>query len=235
MNVPRELVSSLSAPKTDRIRLVVAEEASMDCELLRNTLKRLRFGIGQVFCAVTLPQILEIARENKIDLALVSDHFDDGVHNGLQVIEHLFLTYPKIRSILLAKSMKRELILDAFRNGARGVFCRMEPIEALSKCIRVVHQGQIWVNSEHLEMILHAFIQAKPKQFLSSRGLSLLTKREQEVAGLLADGFTNREIAKQLELSQHTVNNYLFKSYEKLGLSTRVELVLFVLSQKQQS
>jgi DNA-binding NarL/FixJ family response regulator len=234
MKTRRKSVSSDSVtPRINQVRVLVAEESPLDCELLRNTLKRLR--VGKVFCSVTFAQILDIVRENEIDLALVSDHFEDGPRTGLQVIEHLFATHAKIRSILLTKSLKNELILDAFRNGAKGVFCRTEPLEALSKCIRAVHQGQIWANSEHLEVILDGLIQSKPRRRLTLRGASPLTNREQEVAGLLADGLTNREIAKHLGLSQHTVNNYLFKSYEKLGLSTRVELVLYVLSQRQQS
>jgi DNA-binding NarL/FixJ family response regulator len=223
-----------SASKNGGIHLLVATESPMDCQLLKNTLRGFRLGVSHVSSAVTLPQVLDAVRQDKIDLALISDHFDDGEHNGLQVVEYLFLSYPKIRSVLLVTSTNRDLILEAFRSGARGVFCRVQPIQTLAKCIRVVHQGQIWANSDYLEIILQALIRTKPRRVLSAVGDSVLTKREQEVAVLLADGLSNREIAKQLGLSQHTVNNYLFKSYEKLGISSRVEMVLYVLSQRQE-
>jgi len=61
----------------------------------------------------------------------------------------------------------------------------------------------------------------------------LLTKRERDVAFLLADGLSNREIAHKLFLTEHTVGNYLFRIYNKLGVSSRVELVLYLLKQKE--
>jgi DNA-binding CsgD family transcriptional regulator len=58
----------------------------------------------------------------------------------------------------------------------------------------------------------------------------LLTKREEEVVRLVAEGMQNREIAKELKLSEHTIKNYLFHIFEKLGVSSRVELVLYAVS-----
>ena len=66
------------------------------------------------------------------------------------------------------------------------------------------------------------------------RGQTLLTKREDDVVNLVVDGLWNRETAQKLGLTEHTVSNYLFRIYEKLGISTRVELVLYALRQKQQ-
>jgi DNA-binding NarL/FixJ family response regulator len=66
-----------------------------------------------------------------------------------------------------------------------------------------------------------------------SNGHRLLGRREEEVARLVAEGMANREIAEKLHLSEHTVSNYLFRIYEKLGISSRVELVLYVLRQRQ--
>ena len=59
----------------------------------------------------------------------------------------------------------------------------------------------------------------------------MLSKREEEVARLVTSGLSNREISRKLGLSQHTVKNYLFRVFEKLGFSTRIELVLYMLSQ----
>ena len=72
-----------------------------------------------------------------------------------------------------------------------------------------------------------------PFRFEDSNGVKLLTKRERDVARLVAEGLTNRDIAKQLGLSEHTVRNYLLKVFDKLGVSTRVELVLYCLQERQ--
>jgi DNA-binding CsgD family transcriptional regulator len=57
-----------------------------------------------------------------------------------------------------------------------------------------------------------------------------LSKREEEIARLVATGLSNREVAQRLSLNQHTAENHLFRVYEKLGISTRIELVLYILS-----
>jgi len=60
--------------------------------------------------------------------------------------------------------------------------------------------------------------------------MRLLTNREEDVVRLVAEGLQNREIAKELKLSEHTVRNYLFHAFDKLGVSSRVELVLYAVS-----
>ena len=66
---------------------------------------------------------------------------------------------------------------------------------------------------------------------VSANGLNLLSKRELDVVRSLAEGLTNREIAARLGLSQHTIKNYLFRVFDKLGVSSRVELLFLTLSQ----
>lgn len=234
MSAPSKALSR-AALSAVAIRLLIAEDNPMGCELLKNSLKRFQVGVSKFVSTITYGQIIDATKDNQIDVALVSEHLEDGRHNGLEIIDHLRKTCPAIRSILLAKTLTPDLILAAFRNGAKGAFCRTEPIQALARCIRAVHQGQIWVNSEQLEIILRALIEAQPMRLTTTRGASILTRREEEVASLVAEGLTNRGVAKRLGLTEHTVGNYLFKCYEKLGLSTRVEFVLYILSQRRKS
>jgi len=124
-------------------------------------------------------------------------------------------------------------VVDAFRGGAKGVFCKSEPIQALRKSIQAVHKGQIWANSHQLHLILEALVSAAPLRAKQAPRGSLLAKREDEAARLVAEGLSNREIGERLGLSEHTVSNYLFRIYEKLGISSRVELVLYMLKQRE--
>ena len=119
---------------------------------------------------------------------------------------------------------------DAFRGGARGIFCRGDSFTALPKCIRQVHNGQIWVNNVELEFLLDLVISLRPLKMQPTGGMARLTQREREVVPLVADGMRNHEIAQQLNLSEHTVRNYLIRIFDKLGISSRVELVLYAFS-----
>jgi DNA-binding CsgD family transcriptional regulator len=77
---------------------------------------------------------------------------------------------------------------------------------------------------------VEAFSQLAPMRVVNADGMRLLTKREEEVVRLVAEGLQNREIAKELKLSEHTIRNYLFHIFDKLGVSSRVELVLYAAS-----
>ncbi|MGH9773815.1 MAG: response regulator transcription factor [Candidatus Acidiferrales bacterium] len=98
----------------------------------------------------------------------------------------------------------------------------------------MVHKGQIWATSEELRFLLEAVAGSPPLRLVGSQGLNLLTRRENQVVRLVADGLSNRGVASKLGLSEHTVSNYLFRIYEKLGISSRVELILYVLNQDRE-
>ncbi len=215
-----------------RIGVLVADATRMGCQLLENALRRSR-RFSVIASAVNRSEIMDSLAQGDVDVALISENLQDGPFTGFQVVREVHAAYPRTRVVVLLNSAQHELVVDAFRGGAKGVFCRAEPFGALCKCIQAVHSGQVWANSNDLQAILQALVNAAPLRKVNAQGLSLLAKREKDVVRLLADGLTNREIAIQLGLSEHTVSNYLFRIYNKLGISTRVELVLYVLSQEQ--
>ena len=74
--------------------------------------------------------------------------------------------------------------------------------------------------------------ETKPFRIVDSNGLALLTRREEDVVRLVVEGMKNREIAHSLQVSDHSVRNYLYRIFEKLGVSSRVELILHVSAQQ---
>ena len=101
-----------------------------------------------------------------------------------------------------------------------------------SKCLRRVHEGQIWANSEQMGLLAQAFASSDTVHAVDARGMNLLSKRETEIVRSVAEGLTNREIAERLGLSPHTIKNSLFRISDKLGVSNRVELLFMTISQE---
>src|SRR5206468_12241739 len=80
-----------------------------------------------------------------------------------------------------------------------------------------------------LQFLLESMSEPVPMKFLSASGDALLSARELDVVRCVAEGLSNREIAQRLSLREHTVKNYLFRIFDKLGVSSRVEVVLYAL------
>ena len=132
---------------------------------------------------------------------------------------------------LLFYNPERNLVADAFRAGAKGVYCiSQSTFKSLCRCVEQVHAGQIWANSSELAEVLRALSELAPMRVINADGMRLLTNREEEVVRLVAKGLQNREVARELNLSEHTIRNYIFHVFDKLGVSSRVELVLYAAS-----
>jgi DNA-binding CsgD family transcriptional regulator len=81
--------------------------------------------------------------------------------------------------------------------------------------------------------VIEALRESEPIRLVDSGGEAILSKREQDVVRCVAEGLSNREIASCLGLTEHTVKNYLFRIFDKLGVSSRVEVVLYVFRFRQ--
>jgi len=117
----------------------------------------------------------------------------------------------------------------AFRTGARAVFARTHSLTELPDCIRTVHRGDPWVSRDQVELLLEMVVKRRPFQVTRPGALALLTNREYDVVRLVAEGMKNDEISRHLKVTEHTVRNYLSHIFDKLGTSSRVELVLYTL------
>jgi DNA-binding NarL/FixJ family response regulator len=97
----------------------------------------------------------------------------------------------------------------------------------------VVHQGQLWANTEQMGYIIDALKSNPTLQVINARGEGLLTAREAQVVNLVAEGLGNRGIAELLHIKENTVKKSLLRIYDKLGVSNRVELVLYALTHRE--
>ena len=214
---------------TEVIRVLAADSTRMNSQLLTSALERdKRFEVVEPVSDTRA--IIAAVMEEKPAVVMISAHLDDDPRKGFEVARELRALRPEARVVMLLDHSDRSLVVEAFRVGARGVFCRSESMKALAKCIQRVSEGQVWANSKELRFLLEALGEALPMRIVDTRGAGLLSRREQEVVRCVAEGLSNREIAQRLGLTEHTVKNYLFRIFDKLGVSKRVEVVLYAYS-----
>jgi len=214
----------LSSAASTPVKVLVADSNFMQSQLLIGALRRRpEFRVSS--CGLALETIASAMTDESIDVALFAADCD------VSVVRSLHLAHPRIAKVLLLDNPDRYSVVNAFRAGARGVFCFADsPFRMLCKCIQSVHQGQIWANNEQLDYLLEILTQVPSLRVVNSQGIQLLTPREEQVVALVADGMTNRDVAHELGLSEHTVKKYMFRIFDKVGVSTRVELVLYAVT-----
>jgi two-component system, NarL family, nitrate/nitrite response regulator NarL len=148
--------------------------------------------------------------------------------SGMKVLRSLAESHGRVRTILLSGMVEGEEISAALKLGARGVVLKESTTNMLLKSIRTVMAGQYWVGSQGVSSLDQALKQHKspirdagPKKY----GLTL---REMEVLNAVVSGYSNKEIAGQLSISEQTVKHHLTSIFDKLGVYNRLELTLFV-------
>ena len=214
-------------PSQDRLRVLAADSTAMSTQLLAEALGRdAQFQMME--SPSQGPAILSLIKREKPHVVVVSAKLGEKNGGGYDLVREIRAQAPATRIIVLLDASERSSVIEAFRAGAQGVFCRTEPVRLLTKCIQCVHAGQVWASSGELQFVLEALARPTFANFRANGG-SLLSAREIDVVRCVSEGLTNREIAHRLNLTEHTVKNYLFRIFDKLGVSSRVEVVLYAL------
>jgi two-component system nitrate/nitrite response regulator NarL len=221
-----------NAPKRNpALRVFVADASRMGCQLMAAALQRSCHRFTVTGYATDSIGVRTGLAENDVDIAVVGAQLKDGVMSGTKVTREIRASHPKLGVIVMLDSIERNMVVEAFRGGASGILSRDEPFEVLCKCIRAVYQGQIWASSNALRYVIDALGTTSPVSAINAKkGTSLLTAREQNVVYLVTEGLTNRDISRQLNLSENTVRNYLFRIFNKVGTSNRLELAMYAIS-----
>jgi two-component system nitrate/nitrite response regulator NarL len=150
---------------------------------------------------------------------------------GLEALRELSSQTVSARVILLTAAAEKEQIVEALQLGARGVVLKDSATQILLRSIRAVMNGEYWVGREsvsnlvqYLRSLMEAPRSAEPRRYG-------LTPRELDIISAVVAGFANKEIAQHFKISEDTVKHHLSNIFDKLGVSTRLELALFAVNQ----
>jgi DNA-binding NarL/FixJ family response regulator len=137
-----------------------------------------------------------------------------------------------VRVILLTAAAEKKQIVEALQLGARGVVLKDSATQLLLKSIHTVMAGEYWVGREsvsNLVQYLRNLVQSSGEE--AKQRKFGLTPRELEIVSAVVAGYSNKEIAEYFKISEDTVKHHLSNIFDKLGVSTRLELALFAVNQ----
>ena len=223
-------MSAGRAATSNTIAVLIADSNRVQSQLLAGALRR-RAEFRVRSCSSDMNVILGAIAQSPTDVILINPDHSRMAGQDIVSVRRLHLAHPQIAKVLVLGECNRDAVVNAFRSGVKGLFSFADyPFRLLCKCIQCVHQGQVWANSEQLQYLIEMVSEVPSLRMVNASGTQLLTAREEQVVALVADGLSNREIARELGLSVHTVKKYLFHIFDKLGVSSRVELVLYAVN-----
>jgi len=210
------------------IQIVIADDRRLFREGIRLILRQEK-GIQIVGEAVNGLQTINVVKDLKPDVVLLDIAMPEL--DGIQVILPIRQKSPKTKALMLAAAMDEAMIFKSLKAGAKGYLSKDSGVSDLTKAIKAVHQGELWIERKLMSRFFDQ------EAIADSRGGNPhgrteegLTPREQEVLSRLATGCTNKEIAQDLFISERTVKSHLSSIFRKLKVSRRLEAILYAIS-----
>ena len=219
----------MDSRKFQNINILIAD----DHPIFRDGLRRLleaEPGLKVIGEACDGAEAVKMARELKPDILLLDLAMPR--HPGLEALRDLGSGQQSVRVILLTAAAEKQQIVEALQLGARGVVLKDSATQLLLKSIQTVMSGEYWVGREsvsNLVQYLRSMVQSSGEEARQKK--FGLTPRELEIVSAVVAGYANKEIAHYFKISEDTVKHHLSNIFDKLGVSTRLELALFAVNQ----
>jgi two-component system NarL family response regulator len=173
------------------------------------------------------------ARESLPDVVLMDIRMPKT--SGIEAARAMKEAAPSAKIVMLTISDEEEDLFEAIRAGASGYLLKDIPLDEVAGAVRAVHGGQSLINPSMAGKLLTEFAtlarrdeEERPQQVPAPK----LTEREMEVLKLVARGMNNRDIAKELFISENTVKNHVRNILEKLQIHSRMEAVMIAVREK---
>lgn len=208
-----------------KIRLLVAD----DHKIFRQGIKKLleeEPDLQVVGESADGRETVKRATELKPDIVLMDIAMANL--NGLEATRQIKKALPETKVIMLTMHKNEEYVLQSFQAGASGYILKEGAVEELVSAIRSIHQDKSFLSPTVSKTLVDAYLR-KMETGRTETPFDLLTDREREVLQLIAEGYTNREVAKQLFISVKTVEAHRAHIMQKLNIHDIAKLVKYAI------
>lgn len=217
-------------PADDTIRVVVADDHALFRRGLHIVLSDTD-DIEVVGEASDGAEAVELCTQLVPDVVLMDVRMPRT--GGIEAAKAVHESVPGSKIMMLTISDEEEDLYEAIKAGASGYLLKEVPIDEIADAIRSVHSGQSHITPSMATKLLTEFAaMARKDDERPQMPAPRLTEREMEVLTHVAQGMNNREIARELFISENTVKNHVRNILEKLHLHSRMEAVVYAVREK---
>jgi two-component system nitrate/nitrite response regulator NarL len=209
---------------TEAINILIADDHRMFRDGLRKLLET-EPGFHVVGEAGDGEEAVKLVQQLRPNILLLDLNMPRST--GLDALRELARLPTPVRTVILAAAIEKFEIVQAIQLGARAVVLKHSASDALFECVRNVMAGRYWVGNENVSDLVQVLHSLLPSVDGAERKTFGLTPRERQVIDRVVTGYTNKDIAKEFSISEQTVKHHLTNIFDKLGVSNRLELVLF--------
>jgi len=209
----------------NKIKVLIADDHPAFRQGLAQLLNR-EEDIEAIAEASNGQQALELTKDLQPDVALI-DIAMPGI-NGIEVAKQMKSTCPKTAVIMLTAYDYQSYILACLKIRAAGYLLKSSPVAEIVNAIRSAYSGHGIFDLKVLSAAMERWAGKEKDERLA---FERLHERELQILKLIAKGMSNREIARQLFISERTVQTHVHRIFEKLGVSSRTEAVLYCLKE----
>ena len=201
-----------------KTRVVVADKTAISRVGIRTILERVT-GTAVIAEATTYDATLQAVEEHAPDVLVFDLDLGDDTTKGLQLCEQITNRFPNTKIMILVRSVSEFVVVDALRRGAIGFFLKEQiTADELQRAVKSVQEGETVLGAGVSKLIAKSLNQSSQEQ---------LSDRELDVVRFLARGLANKEIARELFISESTVKFHVHNICKKLGCSKRAQVVHF--------
>lgn len=209
----------------NKIRVLIADDHNIFRSGVRQLLES-KADIIIVGEAKDGNEVLRLAEVHQPDVILM-DIAMPGM-DGMEATRNLKSRWPDTAILVLTMHQHDEYLFEMLKAGASGYILKGDGISDLLNAIKIVHQGKVYLNPDMAQRLVQDFLN---RTGAVEDSKPMLTQREKEILGFLAEGYSNSEIGQKLVISPSTVHSHRSNIMKKLNLSTRHELIQYAREQ----